>query len=297
MPDYMNRVFQYHITTEDHDKTISSFLMERGYSSQNLKDLKKQPGSILLNDEWVYMNRSVQAGDELRVIVQEAGSSEHIPPVEISLDIVWEDEDILIVNKPGHMPVHPSQNHHEDTLANGVAYYYASMGQEYVFRCMNRLDRETSGLVLLAKHMVSGAMLSRMVMRHEIDKEYVAYVEGRIPQEGCIDRPIGRVPGSTIERRVDELHGERAVTHYRRLAYDPDRDYSTVLCHLETGRTHQIRVHMASIGHPLLGDGIYNPENHQTVRQALHCRRIRFRHPITGAIIDVSGEMPADLRM
>lgn len=294
----MNRELHYSITTENDNQTISSFLLERGYSAQNLKDLKKQRESILLNGVWAYMNQLLHKGDELCVIATETESSEHIPPVKLSLDIAYEDEDILIVNKPGDMPIHPSQNHHEDTLANAVAYYYlCERGfDNYVFRCMNRLDRETSGLTLLAKNMISGAMLSRMVMNREIEKEYVALVEGFIPDEGVIDRPIGRVPGSTIERCIDEENGERAVTIYRRLAYDAGTDVSTVSCHLETGRTHQIRVHMASIGHPLLGDGIYNPENHMTCRQALHCRRIALRQPVTGEWVEIIRELPEDMR-
>ena len=277
----MDRFFRYIIEEEQSNQRISSFLMERGFSAKNLKDLKKQERSILRNGVWAYVNEVLNAGDVLEVMVKEPESSGNIVPVLLPLDIVYEDEDILIVNKPGNMPTHPSQNHYEDTLANAVMYYYAGKDEDFVFRCLNRLDRETSGLTLIAKNMISGAMLSRMIREREIEKEYIALVEGMIPERGTVDKPIGRVEGSTIERRVDERNGESAVTHYTRMNYDEERNVSTVRLWLESGRTHQIRVHMAFIGHPLLGDGIYNPSNHQTKRQALHCARLAFLHPVT----------------
>ena len=277
----MDRFFRYIIEEEQSNQRISSFLMERGFSAKNLKDLKKQERSILRNGVWAYVNEVLNAGDVLEVMVKEPESSGNIVPVLLPLDIVYEDEDILIVNKPGNMPTHPSQNHYEDTLANAVMYYYAGTDEDFVFRCLNRLDRETSGLTLIAKNMISGAMLSRMIREREIEKEYIALVEGMIPERGTVDKPIGRVEGSTIERRVDERNGESAVTHYTRMNYDEERNVSTVRLWLESGRTHQIRVHMAFIGHPLLGDGIYNPSNHQTKRQALHCARLAFLHPVT----------------
>lgn len=277
----MNRFFRYVIEKEESNVRISSFLMERGFSAKNLKDLKKQEKSILRNGVWAYVNEILTEGDVLEVVVKETESSENIVPVYMPLDIVYEDEDILIINKSGNMPTHPSQNHYEDTLANAVMYYYAHKDANFVFRCLNRLDRETSGLTLIAKNMISGAMLSRMIRERQIEKEYIALVEGMADENGTVNKPIGRVEGSTIERKVDELNGEIAITHYERVSYDEEKNVSTVKLRLETGRTHQIRVHMAYIGHPLLGDGIYNPSNHQTKRQALHCGRLAFLHPVT----------------
>lgn len=277
----MDRFFRYIIEEEQSNQRISSFLMERGFSAKNLKDLKKQEQSILRNGIWAYVNEILNVGDILEVVVKETESSENIVPVYMPLEIVYEDEDILVINKTGDMPTHPSQNHYEDTLANAVMYYYVAQGDQFVFRCLNRLDRETSGLTLIAKNMISGAMLSRMIRDREINKEYIALVEGMTPESGTIDKSIGRVEGSTIERKVDEINGERAITHFKRVSYNKEGNYSSVRLSLETGRTHQIRVHMASIGHPLLGDGIYNSDNHQTKRQALHCARLDFIHPIT----------------
>ena len=148
----------------------------------------------------------------------------------------------------------------------------------------------------MAKNMVSGAILSRMVMNREMHREYIALVEGKTAESGMIDKPIGRKEGSTIERKIDYEKGEHAVTHYKRLSYDEKKNVSKLLLWLETGRTHQIRVHMGSEGHPLLGDGIDNPTNHQMGRQALHSYRLTFKHPITGKEMEFTAEVPEDMR-
>lgn len=277
----MTRYITYTIKAEDSNKKISSFLTERGFSSQNKTELKKIPQSVCRNGQWAYLNEYLTEGDVLSINIVENVSSPNIVPTSRTFDIVYEDEDIMVINKPAGMPIHPSQNHYEDTLANAVMYYFNHQHIPYVFRCINRLDRDTSGLTILAKHMVSGAILGRMVTNREIHREYLALVEGLTEEEGCINRAIGRVEGSTIARKIDEVHGEHAVTHYRRLFYQQENNVSGLLMWLETGRTHQIRVHMKSIGHPLLGDWIYNPDNYVMSRQALHSYRLTFLHPIT----------------
>lgn len=178
------------------------------------------------------------------------------------LSICYEDEDILAVNKPAQMPVHPSLNHYDHTLANAVCGYYNDQEIPYTFRCVNRLDRDTTGLTLIAKHMLSSAILSTAAARREISREYIAIASGKTPESGTIDAPIGRVAGSTIERQIDFENGERAITHYRRLAYHDG--LSLLSLHLETGRTHQIRVHLkinwasADRGFSLQSDGHNN---------------------------------------
>lgn len=292
----MKRHFTYHITKEKEGTKILSFLLEKGFSAQNITNLKKIPQSILRNGTWAYVNEVLGDGDILEVFIVENDSSHNIVATPMKLDIVHEDEDILVINKPAGLPVHPSQNHFTDTLANGVMHYFTFQGIPYVFRCMNRLDKDTSGLVLLAKHMVSGAILSTMVQKRQIKREYLALVAGKTAESGVIDKPIGRVEGSTIERKIDEKEGKRAVTHFTRLVYDEKQDASKLLLWLETGRTHQIRVHMKSEGHPLFGDYIYWPENKKMERQALHSYRLSFKHPITGEQLIFTANEPADMQ-
>ena len=191
------------------------------------------------------------------------------------------------------MPVHPSLNHYDHTLANAVCGYYNDQEIAYTFRCVNRLDRDTTGLTLIAKHMLSSAILSTAAARREISREYIAIASGKTPESGTIDAPIGRVAGSTIERQIDFENGERAITHYRRLAYHDG--LSLLSLHLETGRTHQIRVHLKSIGHPLIGDFLYNPTDTTIKRQALHSYRLTFSHPITGESFVLTAPLPDDM--
>ena len=164
----------------------------------------------------------------------------------------------------------------------------------YTFRCVNRLDRDTTGLTLIAKHMLSSAILSTAAARREISREYIAIASGKTPESGTIDAPIGRVAGSTIERQIDFENGERAITHYRRLAYHDG--LSLLSLHLETGRTHQIRVHLKSIGRPLIGDFLYNPTDTTIKRQALHSYRLTFSHPITGESFVLTAPLPDDMQ-
>lgn len=305
----MDRRIEYIIDASSAGKTVKDFLLDLNYSSQNLTDLKKATDGIFHNGSRAYVTETLEVGDIVTVNIHDSHSSEKIPPVEMELDIVYEDEDVVIVNKPADMPTHPSMNNYENTLANGLVHYYAKQGKEFVFRSINRLDRNTTGLVLIAKNAVSGAMLSGQVREGIIKKEYVAITQGRIDVDNLcakypavikgtddthftIDVPIARVEGSTIKRRVHES-GERAVTHVK--VFRKSENISVVICELETGRTHQIRVHMSHIGHPLLGDGMYNPENKDMARQALHCRSIGFVQPITGEYMEISIPLADDM--
>ena len=291
----MERIITYTIDNASTGLRIEQYLRRRGYSYQNLTQLKKMRESILINGVWSYMRTAVKNGDILTVHIQEPESSPNIPPVKLSLDIVYEDEDIVVVNKPAGMPVHPSLNNYENSLANGLMYYYQEQGKPFIFRCTNRLDRDTSGLTVVAKHMVSSSILSSMGMRHEITREYLAIVRGALnPSEGTIDAPIGRTGSSLIERKIDFENGERAVTHYR--VVEEQNGHSLVSLILETGRTHQIRVHMKYIGHPLVGDYLYNPDMEYIDRQALHSHRLSFTHPVTGEKMEFTAPLPTDMR-
>lgn len=290
----MERTITYQIDSFSDGLRIEQYLRRKGYSYQNLTQLKKMPQSILRNGAWEYMRAPLRAGDTLTVHIQETESSPNIPPVRLPVDIVYEDEDIIVVNKPSGMPIHPSLNNYRNSLANALMYYYQSQGKPFIFRCTNRLDRDTSGLTVIAKHMVSSSVLSDMTARHEITREYRAIVRGHlVPPAGTINAPIGRTGSSLIERRIDFENGENAVTHYR--VVEEKNGYSLVSLILETGRTHQIRVHMKHIGYPLIGDYLYNPDMEAISRQALHSGRLTFRHPITGEELSFTAPLPEDM--
>ena len=290
----MERILNYHITEDADSLRTEQYLRRRGFSYQNLTQLKKMPESILINGVWSYMRTPLHSGDILTVHIRETESSPNIPPVELPLDIVYEDEDIVVVNKPAGMPVHPSLNNYRNSLANALMYYYQQQGKPFIFRCTNRLDRDTSGLTVIAKHMVSSSILSSMTARHEIEREYLAVVRGSVvPSSGTIDAPIGRTGSSLIERKIDFEHGERAVTHYH--VVKEENGHSLVSLILETGRTHQIRVHMKYIGFPLTGDYLYNPDMEYIQRQALHSCQLSFRHPITGKHMEFTADLPEDM--
>ena len=286
----MNRVLTYEITAEQAGTKIGDFLRTAGYSRHVIIHLKKTDNGILLNGEWAYVGQFLKEGDHLEIRIIESESSEQIVPAELPLDIVYEDEDLLIINKPADMPIHPSINNYDNTLANALMWYYQQKGETFVYRCINRLDRDTTGLLIVAKNMLSGGILSDMSKKREIHREYLAIAEGEVPQEGVIDAPIARKEESVIERCVDFEKGDRAVTHYWRLDYR--NGYSLVRLKLETGRTHQIRVHMKYLGHPLTGDYLYNPDYRILDHQALHSWKLAFRHPITGAQMQFKADPP-----
>ena len=286
----MNRVLIYEIAAEHTGMKIGDFLRKTGYSRQVIIHLKKTENGILLNGEWAYVGQSLKEGDHLEIHIIEEESSEQIVPSELPLDIVYEDEDLLIINKPADMPIHPSINNYDNTLANALMWYYQQKGETFVYRCINRLDRDTTGLLIVAKNMLSGGILSDMSKKREIHREYLAIAEGEVPQEGVIDAPIARKEESVIERCVDFERGDRAVTHYWRLDYR--NGYSLVRLKLETGRTHQIRVHMKYLGHPLTGDYLYNPDYRILDHQALHSWKLVFRHPVTGAQMQFKADPP-----
>ena len=289
------RKITYTITDEYAGISIDRFLIKKGYTRQSIVRLKKTYRNAVINDEWMHLNHILNSGDVLTITISEDDSSEKIVPVELPFPVVYEDEDIVVVNKPADMPIHPSLNNYENTLGNAAAYYYEQKNEKIVFRCVNRLDRDTSGLTIIAKHYLSAAILHTAMRAREIKREYIAIVEGDdIDHEGSVCLPIGRVKESTIERGVDYDNGEYALTHYKKLK--SGNGLSLISLHLETGRTHQIRVHMKAIGHPLIGDWLYNPDNKLMKRQALHSHRLTFTHPISGELMEFEAELPEDMK-
>ena len=290
----MRRELDYNIEKKDDGKTILSFLQERGYSRNTVIHLKKTPEGIVRNGVWAYVNEILSAGDLLQIRLIEEEGSEAIVPVPMPLSVLYEDEDILVINKPADMPIHPSLNNYKNTLSNAVMWYYKQQQISCTFRCINRLDRDTTGLTILAKNMLSAGILSNEMKNRNISKEYLALCDGVVPEQGTICAPIARTSDSAIERCVDFTRGEHALTHFRRVS--TDGIHSLVHLSLETGRTHQIRVHMKYIGHPLLGDFLYHPKDHTMNRQALHCCCLEFTHPVRQKVMRIEAPLPEDMQ-
>ncbi|MBQ7372668.1 MAG: RluA family pseudouridine synthase [Blautia sp.] len=289
----MERIIDFQIDPTASGKSVIVFLREHGFSRHILTSMKNTSNALLLNGEHARGNTLLSAGDLLRVRVPEAQVSEKILPVPMDLKILYEDTDLLIINKNPGIPVHPSAGNYENTLANGAAFYFSQKGEPFIFRCINRLDRDTSGALILAKNQLSAALLSAQMKRREIKRTYLALVEGKLEQKGTISAPIRRVCGSTIERCVDFEMGEEAITHYELLAYQ--NGLSLAEFHLETGRTHQIRVHMSYIGHPLPGDFLYHPVYNRIKRQPLHSFQLEFLHPDSKKPMLFTAPVPSDM--
>lgn len=293
----MERILSYVVSSTEANLPISKFLKTKGFSSQNIIELKKMERSILIDNEWMHMNYRLQENQELVIHIQENNTNEHIVPAELPFPILYEDEDIVVINKPANMPIHPSQNNYDNTLANAAAYYYEiTQNTPFVFRCINRLDRDTTGLTILAKNMYSANVLASFMRNRKIKRLYLAILDGVLDKKwGTINRPIGRKDNSTIEREINYEYGEKAITHYYRIK--SIGNYQLAAFQLETGRTHQIRVHMSSINAPLVGDTLYNTKSSATLmpRQALHAYRISFPHPTTGNLMKFNAPIPEDM--
>ena len=285
---------RFQIADEMEDERIDkcmSLLVEnlsRSFIQKLIKD-----GNVLVNGTPVKGSCRVKCDDEVVFSVPESVEPD-IEPENIPLDILYEDEDILVLNKPADMPVHPSAGNYENTLANGVAWYYKQQGKAFVYRCINRLDRDTTGVLVLAKNPLSGALLSAQMKQRQIRRTYLALTDGIPPERGTISAPVARMDASVITREVNFERGEAAVTHYERLAVS--NGYALVELHLDTGRTHQIRVHMKYIGCPLPGDFLYHPVFDRIGRQALHSFQLEFAHPITGEPMCFLAPVPEDFR-
>lgn len=289
----MDRIFHYQITENEQGTTVLDFLRKKGFSRHILSSMKADKEALTRNGQRIGGREKLLAGDYFRVRLLETVDFDGIVPVSMPLSILYEDEDILVINKPADMPVHPSIGNYTNTLANGVTAYLDAKNEHSPFRCINRLDRDTSGALILAKNAFSAAVLSTQMRNRQIRRTYLAVVEGITLPDGTISAPIGRVNDSVIERHVDFLHGESAITHYERL--EVKNEHSLLEIHLETGRTHQIRVHMGYIGHPLPADYLYHPVYDQFRRQPLHSLQLEFRHPVTDKPMCLLAPVPEDM--
>lgn len=264
---------------------------ELNISSRLLYKLIKN-NNILLNDNICDTRNFANIGDKLEINFNYEEDNSNIIPTRMNLDIIYEDEWLLIINKPAGIAIHPSILHYSDSLCNGIRFYFDSIGLKKKIRPVNRLDLNTSGLVIFAKcEYIQECLISQMKNK-QFKKEYLAICNGFLDKKsGTINLPIARKENSIIERCISE-NGQPSITHYEVLKQFGN--YCLVKCTLETGRTHQIRVHMSAIGHPLIGDSLYGSISDFIDRQALHCYRLCFLHPVTKKLMDFCGELPLD---
>ena len=286
------------ITAEESGERIDA-LLARTLPSLSRSQVQKllEQGMVTLNGRGLKKNFRCSAGECYEVLLPEP---EDLPlvPQNIPLDVVYEDEDLIVVNKPRGLVVHPAPGHPDGTLVNALLYHcgdsLSGIGGQRRPGIVHRIDKDTSGLLIVAKNDFAHQALSAQLADHSLCREYEAVVRGNFKQDsGTIDKPIGRHPVDRKRMAVTEKNSKPAVTHWQLLA--SYRGYSHILCRLETGRTHQIRVHMASIGHPLLGDFTYGaPSPEKGLEgQCLHARRLRFLHPRTGEHVLLETELPA----
>jgi 23S rRNA pseudouridine1911/1915/1917 synthase len=259
-----------------------------------LTDIKFHGGAIYVDHQPVTVRHRLGEGETLRIVFPPELPSEGMAPEAIPLDIVYEDEYVLVVNKPPWMATIPSRQHPGGTLANALLYHYQQQRLESTIHVVTRLDRDTSGLVLIAKHRHIHHLLSTLQKQGKVARCYEAICHGRVDKdEGTIDAPIARKSDSIIAREVRE-DGQRAVTHFRVL--QRFHEYTHLSLRLETGRTHQIRVHLAHIGHPLAGDELYGGSREAISRQALHSKELSFFHPFKKQQYTFSCPLPDDMK-
>lgn len=287
-----NTHIEYRVTNDNNNQKVSQILKNHLKLSRGEMRRIKRCAGLMVNDQTVRLNSLVKEGDLIRVNLQDTDDQPVIPQ-DIPLDIIFEDEHILVVNKPPDMLVHPLSYHVLNTLANGVIYHWQLQGHNSKFRAVSRLDKDTSGVILIAKSSYICHQLSAQMKNSMCRREYLAVVHNRITMDsGIIDFPIGRPNDNSLVFGVTP-QGKEAITHFtvmQRFAGG-----SLVKLRLETGRTHQIRVHMRHFGHPLMGDDLYGGSLELIQRQALHSWRLEFYHPVTKEHIRLEAPLPADI--
>ena len=280
--------YKFQVKESENKMRLNIFLRHSGVSAALIKKLKFLPDGILVNGEKKNTDYMLSAGETVEINTTDEDMDSTVIVQSGPLDIVYQDDCCMVVNKPYDVPCHPSFNHPTDTIANYFMGYWQEKGQTKICRVINRLDKNTSGLVLIALDPHSAEKL-----KGNVDKTYTAIAQGRFEKDyGIIDRPIARQQESIITRCVRE-DGQRAVTEY--FVRKCDDNFTLADIKLHTGRTHQIRVHFSHIGHPLAGDDLYGGSLEHINRHALHCSRLAFPSPATGEMVDIKAPLPADM--
>ncbi len=276
--------------------TVFNVLKSEFHLSDRLILKLKREKQIYMHGEPTHVKKELVPGDVVSVDISFTEESENIVPTKISLDVLYEDDGLLIINKGPNTPVHPSINHYEDTLSNGVKYYFESIGLKRKIRPINRLDKDTSGIVLFAKNEYIQESLTHQMKNGMFKKEYLALVNGVLEESPLtLVKNIKRKSESIIERCVsDDIDSEYAETVFETIK--EYSEYSLIKCILKTGRTHQIRVHTSFLGHSILGDTLYGKSSDLISRQALHAYKVSFIHPVTKAPIEITCNLPEDMQ-
>ena len=289
---------RYIVPAGDSKKTVKEVLLGSiGISVSFLRHLKFLDNGIMLNGKKVTVRAILNEGDVLDIATENEREGSRLTPTDIPLDIIYEDGDLVVPSKPANMPTHPSYNHHGDTLADALAYRYRNDTESFVFRPINRLDRNTSGLTLIAKNRIGASRLSEQMRSGLIKKQYVAILDGIIPDDrGSIETYLRRTAQSIIVREVcsKQDDADYALTHFLTLARG--EKHSLVLASPETGRTHQLRVHFAHLGCPILGDDMYGTPSDMIDRHALHAVALSFNQPSTDQRLTLFAPLPDDMR-
>lgn len=284
----------YQIDKDEHYDNVLHVLKEQFLLSDRLITKLKKANKIYLNDLQTYTKKSVTVGDTVSVLIDFEEDNSNIVASNIPLNIIYEDDYLLVINKPANIAIHPSILHFDNSLSNGVKFYFDKLGLKKKIRIVNRLDRNTSGIVVFAKNEYIQECLIKQMKTKELKKEYLAIAKGILESKsGTLNFPIARKEGSIIERTVSS-DGDSAITHY-----DVVKEFNNLsLVHivLETGRTHQIRVHFSYIGHPILGDTLYGSPSKLINRQALHSYKLTFIHPVTKKVVSLETPLPNDIK-
>lgn len=251
-------------------------------------------GRIEINNKRVKLNHIVKSGESISINLVKK-ESQNVEPEKMDIEVVYEDDDLIVVNKRPGIVVHPTRSYPSGTLANGLMYYFKEKGEDCIVRLVSRLDMDTSGLIIVGKNQFAHMALARDMKTEEFEKSYIAVIHGKMEKsEGTIDLPIYRQEGEDIRRIIDE-RGQKSITHYK-VIKDLKNDQLLKLT-LETGRTHQIRVHLSYLGHPIYGDTLYGKEDDSMYinRQALHAYRLKFPHPRGNKILELETDIPEDI--